>query len=162
MNTNYVNINPKLDGKTHIRVSPMAKTKLGQMLDIGANIDVVHPAHGRFSSLLAYWVWLADGGVTDAVRNIHQGDRIRTNTRLVIDRNLCKDEVVSLLEYWIKTNPEVRQLLMSCNLPIVAYDDLRLGPDNYHVIHRDDIEWYIDAVIRIKNELVSEHNDGCD
>lgn len=137
---------PSCDGKTHIRISPMAATDLGKKLSIGAKVDIIHPHHGYFASLLAFWVWINEGGMVDSVRNIHQSNLIRTTLSLVRNKDIGKEDVISMLYHWIDNSPDIRQQLCKTTLPFVAYDFLRLGPDNYHVIQRPDLQWYVDAL----------------
>lgn len=145
--------NPLCDGKTHIRISPMADTELGKKLDIGAKIDIVHPYHGYFASLLAYWVWISEGGIIDSVRYIHQSNMIKTSLSLVRCKSIGKDDVIAMLEYWLVNTPDIKRQLCESNLPIVAYDDLKLGPKNYHIIERHDLNWYVDAIIELRSKL---------
>ncbi len=75
-------IDPEQDGISHINVYSKGRTPLGRVLSNFEWARFTHPRYGSFSSMEAYWYWVATGMTHDQLRPLYgfsaksQGSRI--------------------------------------------------------------------------------------
>lgn len=145
------------DGITHINVYSKAKTRLGQLLSNFAHTPFEHPEYGHFSSVEGFWYWLSLGMDKGEFRGLYgfKAKQVGKLVREEIQKNGTSVPVVNFegkikkaILCKIEQNPELREMLKDCKLPLTHYYHWGEG-DQVKITYPKDYAWvheYIDLV----------------
>ncbi len=118
---------PNEDGETHINVSPVAKTELGEVLWMDSALPFNHPVIGRCKSVSAAWDFVTTGCVLPSLRNMDKGPRRYSTIELKRDPgfnfNLQHPNFVFMDLFWhmLEKYPRLREELVKTELPFDCY-----------------------------------------
>lgn len=118
------------DGKTHINVYSKGNTSLGKLLSNFAHTPFTHPEFGHFSSMEAFWYWIATGMKYDELRGLY-GMNAKTRGKEILDKLKAdatliqvpnfKSEMKKAILLKITQNPQVLEELRHSSLPLIHY-----------------------------------------
>jgi hypothetical protein len=115
-------LNEQDDGKTHINISEISKTKLGGLLDVNARTPFEHGELGKFNCLGGLWYYVI-GDQNDHFRTLfgrackNKGSKIEAKTVPGF-----KDIIADATWVKVKSNPEIAQLIIeSKDIPFASY-----------------------------------------
>lgn len=152
-NANPVDPSSYGDGVDHIRIAPDAATWLGRQLHLGTRRPFTDPQYGHFASLVAFWYWY-DGNRSDALRELHHDNMVRSSFAGINDLPGNRAEVINVLRRSLQADPELTQALRASTLPIKAYEvvqyDRRDSPTLYPL---PDREWYVRGIEEVRQRL---------
>ena len=117
-------IDPTQDGIDHINVWSKAATPLGKWLSNFYLSPFEHPRYGRFSSMEAFWYWIATGRSHDELRNLWgfsakaQGSKLE---RVPMEEGDFQEAIIEGLRCKAATYPEMLKLLSVTELPLRHY-----------------------------------------
>lgn len=134
-------LDPTTDGTTHVNVYSRGKTPLGRLLTNFAHTPIQHPEHGTFQSLEGYWYWLSTGKCHQPLRGVwgYRAKALGKTFSRVQNVNFMA-EFCAGLELKLKQNPEVRELLLGCDLPLTHYY-VYGEPPNHKVVDAKQAAW---------------------
>lgn len=141
------------DGVDFINISLKAKTPLGRILDIDANLPFVYPTLGTFTSVGGLWMFITDESPNDEYRYVHGQDARRTRYMIRNSRRHVQGERIVVADAtWVKVNAskELKEDLINCDLPFKSFQ-----PSSQSAIpqHSPIAHWYIPVLDRIVDTL---------
>lgn len=142
------------DGVTHINIDDSGKTRLGQLLNVMADVPFTHPIYGPFRTVEGFWRWLCaeNRQEHDQLRSLaglpaHQYGKTKT-VQLKISN--FKQEIVMACYYKVTQNPELEKLLMESNLPFKYY--YLYGPKKI-LVNSTHCNWLLQGLRHIREYL---------
>lgn len=137
------------DGVHHIWLSQASCTELGRALYIGAKREFEHPEFGKFSSIIAFWVWL-DSNRNDALRTIHHDAMVRSSLTRMKDTPGNRTKVVEALCCSVLQDMNLVRMIRDSTLPFMSYE--MIGGSHYPL---KDRAWYANALENLRKEIIS-------
>lgn len=156
MTDDIIEYNPDEDGITHINAANKGKTKLGKSMSNFGHFPFVHPKHGSFWCVEAYWYWILTGKQFDELRTISRypskqlGDELlKANPREHGFTEEEQEDILEALRCKLRQNKDLLNMLVKSDLPIVHYN--WYGKDGkYKIYMYPDYQWFVDEIIRIR------------
>lgn len=112
------------DGITHINCYSKGRTELGRNLSNFAHVPFKHVQYGFFSSVEAFWYYVATGFKYEHLRRLHgafaksAGSKLE---RVMMDEGEFRKLICEAIEAKITQNPNLLQMLVENELPLEHY-----------------------------------------
>ncbi len=148
-----VKLHPESDGIDHINVYSKGRTPLGRMLSNLTFSPFQLPGLGNFTSVEAFWYWLASGRNNDQIRHLH-GHSAKTFGARLPRVDIPEDEFQDLVKQAIRAklvqNKPIYDEFVKSTLPFVHY--YVYGKDA--VVPREKHAWQMHYLEELRHEFV--------
>jgi hypothetical protein len=147
-----------VDGIDFINTSGEATTKLGKLLDLNAHVEFTIPEAGSFSSVGAFWYYIAAVTPDEAVRRLHgvqcRNQRQKGDTRVVEGFHTLIAEAT-----WAKvcSHKELRSFMVGNDLP---YRHFFTQPGSSFPTNSKLAPWYMPILDEIGRTLKEIQKTG--
>lgn len=149
--------NPEEEGLTHINAYSKSNTALGRALSNFAKTPFTCE-HGDFNSIEGYWYWLScPPGEREELRHLY-GYKAKQRGRVLRGNDWPQDEtfrsrIRSAITAKIQQHPDIRQMLVESDLPIVHYY-------NYggKICVPADGQWIWDHIMELRTQIQEQTN----
>lgn len=146
---------PDGDGIDHIRVGIGCKTQLGMELAVGMYRPFSFGKHGRFDSVLAFWLWYDSGQKNEALREVSQRSVIRTSFSGLQDTPGVREKVIEALKVSIQSNQRLKKAFNDNTLPFASYDIIgSIYREKPTVYPNNKMQWYFEALNTWSNKTL--------
>lgn len=166
-NERILQLDPELDGITHINIYTRSRTRLGRLSTNLADVAVYHPVHGRFRTAEGLWYWLRTGMKHEEFRSLDgfQSKAFGKSLENVWYDKFQEDFKVAL-DWKFENHPELKQLLTESTLPLEHYyyysskkpidaDIVKLPRceqirKQYQIVEPKDVKWLTQYLIELR------------
>ena len=150
---------PKNDGIDHINIYSKGKTELGRLLTNLAPVSFIHPEHGRFECMEAFWYWYLTGRKHDELKCLNgfqakkQGQKFRNDREDVggLTENQ-KKELLFAIRCKLNQNKHILTLMKNSELPFAHYY-FYCNEYNPKIIELPQYGWKIEYFEKVRNYL---------
>lgn len=120
---NKIELDPALDGVTHINIYSQGKTSLGMQLSHFAHRPFCHSEHGLFASMEGYWYWLTRQD--EDLRHLYGYKAKQLGQSLPIIKNWHPERFRQLVcegnDAKLDRHPDIMKALVESTLPLEHY-----------------------------------------
>jgi Domain of unknown function (DUF4326) len=148
---------PETDGIDHVNIYSKGRTRLGRMLSNFAPIGFIHPTLGVFRSVEAFWYYTSRENPPESLRQLFGFEAKKVGKELAKKMNVSNHHelVKQAITCKIYQNPDLKQRLIDCDLPLAHYYVFGGGPD---AVVRDEerYAWITEYIVQIRENLIKQ------
>lgn len=148
-----VHYTPDMDGINHINVYSKSMTDLGRQLSNFAHTPFMHPEHGRFESIEAYWYWQATGQQHGALKALYGYEAKKLGKqfpRMQIQGFIVKIKEALILKF--EQNEQLALRFKATQLPLTHYYFFG-DATNAKIVHDAKSAWLVQYLELIRKYL---------
>jgi hypothetical protein len=144
--------NPLEDGVTHCNCYSKGRTPLGRALSNFAKFPFIHPVHGHFASIEAFWYYIGTGCQHQELRSLFGYAAKDAGSRLEqVPMERFDEQIEEAIMMKVEQHPILLSTVINCIIPFTHYYVYGSGP--YRVVDKTGESGYLlNALARIKEK----------